>query len=142
MKKLQIIRRKITFYKENSMFVVCPFIKSHYRHLMNIQIGELEKLMNTMNKDIVRQEKQFTLEELSKYNGAGGSPAYAAVNGIVYDVSLSPAWGGGTHFGLYAGKDLTAQFNACHSGQKKILDSLPKVGELKFNRNQLKRGKQ
>ena len=99
---------------------------------MNIQIGELEKLMNVMNKDIVRQEKQFTLEELSKYNGAGGSPAYVAVNGIVYDVSLSPVWGGGTHFGLYAGKDLTLQFKACHSGETKILNSLPKVGELRI----------
>ncbi|ADK15912.1 MULTISPECIES: cytochrome b5 domain-containing protein [Clostridium] len=132
MKRLKIIRRKITFYKRNSMFAVCPFIKSHYRHLMNIQIGELEKLMNTMNKDIVRQEKQFTLEELSKYNGAGGSPAYVAVNGIVYDVSLSPVWGGGTHFSLYAGKDLTLQFKACHSGETKILNGLPKVGELKI----------
>lgn len=132
MKKLQIIRRKITFYKRNSMFAVCPFIKSNYRHLMNIQVGELERLMNAMNKDIVRQEKQFTLEELSKYNGSGGSPAYVAVNGIVYDVSLSPVWGGGTHFGLYAGKDLTGQFKACHSGEIRILNALPKVGKLKI----------
>jgi predicted heme/steroid binding protein len=75
-------------------------------------------------------QKEFTLEELAQYDGSGGKPAYVAVNGIVYDVSNEATWGGGTHFGLYAGKDLTAQFKGCH-GMESILGKLLKVGELK-----------
>lgn len=76
-----------------------------------------------------RQEKQFTLEELSQYDGTGGKPAYVAVQGIVYDVSREATWGGGTHFGLRAGKDLTAQFQSCH-GMMQILSRLPKIGTM------------
>ena len=34
-----------------------------------------------------RQLKEFTLEDLSQYNGSNGSPAYVAMEGIVYDIS-------------------------------------------------------
>lgn len=77
------------------------------------------------------EQTVFTLEELAKYDGANGRPAYVAVNGMVYDVSLERTWGGGTHFSLYAGKDLTAQFNGCHGGNMEVLRNLPQVGVLK-----------
>ena len=77
-----------------------------------------------------REQREFTLEELSQYDGKNGKPAYVAVGGIVYDVSSEPTWAGGAHFGLTAGKDLTEQFNSCH-GSAKILNKLPKVGILK-----------
>ena len=73
--------------------------------------------------------RQFTTEELSGFNGKNGNPAYVAVNGIVYDVTNSAAWGAATHFGLSAGNDLTAQFNSCHAGQP-ILGKLPVVGKM------------
>ncbi|WP_066621046.1 cytochrome b5 domain-containing protein [Clostridium magnum] len=79
------------------------------------------------------QQKEFTLEELSQNDGSGGKPAYVAVGGIVYDVSIQAAWGGGTHFGLTAGKDLTEQFTSCHRTAQ-ILNNLPKVGVLKTAR--------
>lgn len=75
-------------------------------------------------------QKEFTLEELANYDGSSGKPAYVAVNGVVYDMSGVASWGGGTHFGLYAGKDLTSQFENCH-GMADILNKLPKVGILK-----------
>lgn len=75
------------------------------------------------------RQKEFTIEELAQYDGSGGKPAYVAVNGIVYDVSFNPAWGGGSHFGLIAGKDLTEQFESCHQ-MSAILERLPKVGTL------------
>ncbi|WP_426349011.1 cytochrome b5 domain-containing protein [Alloiococcus sp. CFN-8] len=75
-------------------------------------------------------ERVFTLEELGKYDGSGGNPAYVAVNGVVYDMSREATWGGGTHFGLYAGKDLTSEFQGCH-GMAAILMKLPKVGIIK-----------
>lgn len=94
---------------------------------------KLNKLVNALlkNSEFRQNKKQFTLEELSKYNGANGNPAYVGVNGVVYDLSLVPSWGGGTHFGLYSGKDLTGQFTACHKENIKILENLPKVGVIK-----------
>ncbi len=70
----------------------------------------------------------FTIDELSQYNGAGGKPAYVAVNGIVYDVSSVIRWRGGRHFGMVAGKNLTMNFNACHAGSIEVLTRLPQVG--------------
>ena len=72
----------------------------------------------------------FTLQELAKYNGKDGNPAYIAVNGIVYDVTNNAAWAAASHFGLTAGKDLTGAFNSCHADQPAILSTLKVVGEL------------
>ncbi len=71
----------------------------------------------------------FTLQELSKYDGKGGNPAYVAVNGTVYDVTNNATWAAATHFGLTAGKDLTNEFASCHAGQQ-ILSKLKVVGKL------------
>jgi predicted heme/steroid binding protein len=71
----------------------------------------------------------FTLQELPKYDGKVGNPAYVAVNGIVYDVTNNAAWAAATHFGLTAGKDLTNEFASCHAGQP-ILSKLKVVGKL------------
>lgn len=74
-------------------------------------------------------ERLFTPEELSRYNGRNGNPAYVAVNGTVYDVTNIAAWGGATHFGLTAGTDVTNQFASCHAGQS-ILNKLKVVGMI------------
>lgn len=91
--------------------------------------SELRQLSSLCQIYFERNIKEFTLDELSKYDGSIGKPAYAAVSGIVYDISRVPAWGGGTHFGLIAGRDLTAEFKKCHDSSA-ILDNIPKVGVL------------
>lgn len=71
----------------------------------------------------------FTAEELAKYNGMNGNPAYVAVDGIVYDMTQMGSWKNGKHQGLSAGQDLTAEFaNSPHS--KDILNQSPVVGTL------------
>ena len=77
-----------------------------------------------------RQTKEFTLEELSQYNGNNGNPAYVAIEGIVYDISNSTTWGRGTHFDLIAGQDLTNNINSCN-GIIDIISNSPKVGVLR-----------
>jgi predicted heme/steroid binding protein len=94
---------------------------------------DVKKIRELLGEKYYREQKQFTVEELANYDGSRGKPAYVAVEGIVYDVSLHPGWGGGTHFGLTAGRDLTEQFNSCH-GMTEILSKLPKVGVLNAGR--------
>lgn len=73
--------------------------------------------------------KAFTREELSKYNGQNGQPAYVAYKGIVYDVSNVPQWAGGTHHGEKAGTDVTNDISRSPHGEKVFAD-LPQVGTL------------
>lgn len=90
---------------------------------------DLKTIGELMQSNYYRQEKQFTIEELSKYNGSNGKPVYVAVDGIVYDLSKVESWGGGKHFDIIAGKDLTKEFNL-HHGIKEILKDKAKVGIL------------
>jgi predicted heme/steroid binding protein len=66
----------------------------------------------------------FTAATLSAYDGRNGQPAYAAVDGIVYDVSS--VYRNGDHHGYQAGIDLTADFYAQHSAA--LLSRYPIVG--------------
>ena len=84
---------------------------------------------NETNELPAHNNRIFTKEELAKFNGKNGNPAYVAVNGTVYDVTNNAAWGASTHFGLFAGNDVTAQFSSCHAGQP-ILEKLPVVGKM------------
>ncbi|MFT9597563.1 cytochrome b5 domain-containing protein [Mesobacillus sp.] len=75
-------------------------------------------------------QRLFTIQELTTFDGKNGRPAYVAVNGIVYDVTNNRAWAAATHFGLVSGKDYTQEFASCHAGQQSILAMLPVVGRL------------
>lgn len=80
--------------------------------------------------------RTFTAEELEKFNGRDGMPAYAAVDGIVYDLSKSKYWKSGTHMKQHeAGADLSSDIhNKAPKGihkDGKILKKMPKVGVLK-----------
>lgn len=83
----------------------------------------------TPSTDFIPQ-RTFTVEELAMYNGENGNPPYVAVNGIVYDLSSKVVWRQGNHFGLKAGRDLTAEFQRCHQGILTRLQQLPQVGTL------------
>lgn len=74
--------------------------------------------------------KKFTLEELAKFDGKEGRPAYVAYKGKVYDVSESWLWEDGDHQGLHeAGKDLTEDMEDSPHEDDSLSD-FPFVGEL------------
>ncbi len=75
-------------------------------------------------------EKQFTLEELKKYDGKEGRPAYIAYKGKVYDVSDDFLWVEGDHQGEHvAGKDLTEELSRAPHAED-VLERVPLIGVL------------
>ncbi len=78
--------------------------------------------------------RTFTLAELSKFDGQSGTPAYVAVDGVVYDVSGSVMWPDGKHarcaLGAMAGKDLSDIITQAPANMRSNLARMPVVGTL------------
>lgn len=75
--------------------------------------------------------KEFTPDELAKYNGQSGNPVYIAHDGKVYDVSESKLWRNGLHMKRHhAGQELTTDIQAAPH-EKDVLERYPQVGVLK-----------
>lgn len=79
--------------------------------------------------------KEFTVEELSKYNGQNGMMKYIAIDGKVYDVTGATIFNKKPHSSLPLGTDLTEQLKQCHNGDMSLLKGLPQVGTLVGTRN-------
>jgi predicted heme/steroid binding protein len=71
-----------------------------------------------------------TQEQLSRFDGREGRPAYIAYKGKVYDVTESFLWMGGRHQALHqAGQDLTAVLDTAPHGEY-LLERVPIIGRL------------
>lgn len=73
--------------------------------------------------------RTFTEEELSQFNGKDGAPIYTAYDGIIYDVSDSPLFKEGEHFGHLAGKDLTTAMEGAPHAEE-VFAGFDIVGKL------------
>lgn len=74
--------------------------------------------------------KEFTREELAKYNGKDGQPVYISHDGNVYDVSDSKLWKTGAHMMRHeSGEDLTADIGGAPHDTE-VLERFPQVGIL------------
>lgn len=72
----------------------------------------------------------LTSDELAEYDGKDGSPAYIAVDGVVYDVTDSDMWNEGEHNGFEAGRDLTEEIMDESPHGDSVLDRLTVIGRL------------
>jgi len=74
--------------------------------------------------------REFTRDELARYDGQSGFPAYIAYEGKVYDASRSFLWRRGRHWARHsAGTDLTGMLDSAPHGAD-LLERLPVVGRL------------
>lgn len=67
--------------------------------------------------------KNFTKEELMKYNVKNGSKTYIVYKGKFYDLSGSNKWENGIHLNmLHAGNDLTGILDIAPHGTEFLVD--------------------
>ena len=130
------IRKRIDTYRQLIASGESAPQRALFQKQLDKEVERLDMYLKRQNRQpmpgesVKVNQRVFSQEELAQYNGSGGKPAYVAVKGIVYDVSNEAAWGGGTHFGIYSGRDLTEVFANCHNGRTGVLNSLPQVGTL------------
>jgi predicted heme/steroid binding protein/uncharacterized membrane protein len=73
---------------------------------------------------------EFTLDDLSFYDGKEGRPAYLAFEGQIFDTTPSILWRQGVHIGRHnAGNDLTEALKLAPHGRDKVT-ALKVVGKL------------
>lgn len=77
----------------------------------------------------MEKTQKFTIQELSKFNGKDGNPAYIAYKGKVYDVTDSSQWIDGDHLGHAAGEDLTEQMGIAPHAED-VIERMKVVGVL------------
>ncbi len=75
-------------------------------------------------------ETVMSTEELAKFDGKEGRPAYVAYKGLLYDVTKSTSWEGGIHYDTHmAGRDLTQELEQAPH-EEELLKQFPVVGRL------------
>ncbi|MGG7179059.1 cytochrome b5 domain-containing protein [Clostridium paraputrificum] len=132
--KLNELKAKLVSRSEESKEDIVEEIKDTMEDLELI-LEDFEYIKNpSIALDIedagYRAMKEYTLEELEKYDGKEGRPAYVVVEGKVYDVTNNPYWKNGSHFGANSGEEMTKTFYECHAKSTGVLKKLPVVGIL------------
>jgi predicted heme/steroid binding protein/uncharacterized membrane protein len=88
------------------------------------------KLKTRWETDISLGKQDLTAEELQRFDGKDGRPAFVAYNGKIYDVTRSKLWKDGSHARKHhAGSDLTDALKTAPHAEDKIL-SMPEVGKV------------
>ncbi|ATD53858.1 cytochrome b5 domain-containing protein [Clostridium chauvoei] len=117
--------------------ILLTYPKDYKESIIDVMSGVCDKVTEYLEdckkhtfRSVPITNQKFTIEELAKYNGKNGMPAYVAIDNKVYSLENVDAWKNGMHNGLKAGNDLTEFFKSCHEGAQILLDNLELVGEL------------
>ncbi len=134
-----IKRKEVKYEKKNLILVMMLLLSLSLAACGTTQQSTTETTTETTTESTENTEStesteaaalELTLEELAKYNGQDGNPAYIAVDGVIYDVTDSPAWTNGGHNGFEAGQDLTDAIKNQSPHGVSMLEGLPVVGKL------------
>jgi predicted heme/steroid binding protein len=86
--------------------------------------------LNETVRVMTTQMREFTLEELARYDGRDGRRAFVAYDGKVYDVSESFLWKDGKHQVIHpAGADLSGALEQAPHGAE-FFEKVALVGVL------------
>lgn len=117
---------------DNDTFAVSTVRRGAQDYLVKGKI-DAGTLIRTIRYAVARKsgrETAFTIEELAKYDGKAGRPAYFAYKGQVYEATASPRWKDGLHIGKHrAGTDLTEAMASATHGEE-VMTRLPVAGAL------------
>lgn len=106
------------------------------KNMTKIGLGLIIFFLFVGNLPTALTQTTFTASQLSQYDGKNGHPAYVALKGVVYDVSLvKKLWVNGSHTvcsGCIAGTDITSLWDYAPSTHFSpgFLGIFPKVGTL------------
>ena len=111
-----------------SVKIVLYLIMLSSAFIVTVFIGP--RLKRRKNHTVSLESGSCTTEELARFDGKEGRPAYIAYRGVIYDVSGSRLWKNGAHVMKHsAGNDLTTMLKNAPHGEDKVL-ALPGVGKL------------
>jgi len=134
----------LTWYRLDSP---AAFFQSHFGVLLFTKLVlfaimlTLALLAVTLVHNRMRQQSsrlsggqtEFTIQDLPKYDGKEGRPAYVLYNSVVYDVTNSAKWKAGVHFRKHAaGQDLTNALEGAPHGDE-VFAGLPVIAALTDN---------
>ena len=89
------------------------------------------KLQATRKSQPLPTGQKFTPEQMKSLDGKESKPAYFIYYGRVFDVTNSPFWKDGQHFGRHhAGEDRTKVLKQAPHREDKVLE-MPQVGEIR-----------
>ncbi|MFO7986685.1 MAG: multiheme c-type cytochrome [Desulfatiglandaceae bacterium] len=95
-----------------------------------LAITAIHRGMKSEAQDSPADSKDITRSTLPHFNGSEGGPAYVVYNQKIYDVSNSPKWKAGRHFGRHnAGADLTQDLEGAPHGAE-VFEEIPSLGEI------------
>ena len=73
--------------------------------------------------------QEYTESQLALRNGQDREEMWCAYKGIIYDLSDSRLWRGGTHYDHWAGQDLTEELSDAPHDEKVFTKFIP-IGTL------------
>ena len=112
-------------------------LSADFSNCHNDNISLLKSITIVGKLMVSREIKEFTIDELAKYNGQNGMMKYIAIDGKVYDVTGITLFNKKPHSSLQFGTDLTEQLKQCHNEDMNLLNKLTQVGILVGSQNTL-----
>lgn len=119
------LRRNRIWNKFSQMLLLLIVVCSTFFFAKMIYSKKTKEIIDD-SLSIVEEQKNFTIDELAKFDGKNGNLPYVAVDGVVYD--MTGVFENGFHYSHFAGKELTNAFYKKHV--KEEITKYPIVGKL------------
>ena len=115
---------------------ICLFVLMVLIGITAITIVNRKMQKAALHKERTDTNLEITLSNLQEFDGSDGRKSLVVYQGKIYDVTGSPKWEKGRHFGKHqAGADLTGAFDKAPHGPE-IFEGVKYVGDIKDGENE------